>query len=139
MAALYYMMKVDRKISGWLPLVLWMAVIFHFSTGPQLPGPAGYAGGDISYLHVPIYFVLSALFLRMFLGGRGAKSCFIIAVAFSTIYGIVMEVFQYFLPDRIFSLADVGLNFAGSCLVFIFASRVLRKLVLMKSQNYQDQ
>jgi len=133
-----HMTGVNRKIYIfiyiWLPLVVWMAVIFHFSitSQPQMPGQAG---GDISYLHLPVYFILSALFLRMFLTGKYRQHGFLLAIVNSTVYGAAMEALQFFTQVRFFDYLDMGLNFAGSCLVFIFASGALGKLVPIKSQD----
>ena len=119
---------MNSLIALWIPLLLWMSVIFYFSTIPQvqMEETYGYVGrGDISYLHLPVYFILSFLFLRLFIASEYKNRSFIIAVLSSTIYGACMEVMQIFIDGRFFSYLDMLLNFAGSCLVIIFMKRTL--------------
>jgi VanZ family protein len=123
-------MMANSKLLLWLPLVLWMAVILHFSITPQIPGPVG---EDISYLHVPVYFILSGLFLRLFLTDKhGEKEGFFLAIVVSTLYGVLMEALQFFTQVRFFDYIDMMLNFAGSCIVLVFVPRVLGKFVMKK-------
>jgi VanZ family protein len=126
-------MKISSIISVWLPLVLWMMVIFQFSitTQPQIPGQPG---EDVSYLHIPVYFVLSALFLRVFLTGKRVdKRGLLLSIALATAYGAAMETIQFFSQVRLFDFLDILLNLAGSCIVLVFAARPIGKIMLMKS------
>jgi hypothetical protein len=123
-------MLVRRAVAVWLPLAAWMAVIFHFSLLTEIPGPAG---SDISYLHLPAYFMLSALLLRLFVI-EGVKRGFLLAIIASTSYGLIMEALQPLLQARMFSLQDIALNFAGSCLILILSSRRSEKAMRIMSR-----
>lgn len=118
------MEDVRMKAIIWLPLLAWMAVIFHFSSIGVVPAPPG---TDISYLHVPAYFVLSALFLRLFVRG-GVSRGFSLAIIASTSYGLLMETVQPLFHARMFSLLDMVLNLAGSCLILAFLSGRFERL-----------
>ncbi len=125
-------MGLARKVSLLMPLVVWMALIFTFSAGPSMPGPAG---DDISYMHVPAYFVLSALFLRPLLAGGYRRGGFLLAIIFATVYGAMMEAVQLFTAARLFEYSDMALNLAGSCIVLVFCWRKLGRLLLLRSQD----
>ncbi len=136
----------------WLPLIFYLVIILYLSSIPRIPGPPGI---DMSFIHVPLYFLLSALFLRLFLRGNknsgltrllsqivnrltartdnwvNLNYTFIFAIICSTMYGIFIEIFQFFLPWRSFSLYDILLNLVGSCFVYVFISVKLRKLLLI--------
>ncbi|MBN2330627.1 MAG: VanZ family protein [Candidatus Aenigmarchaeota archaeon] len=112
-------MGVRSSVLLWLPLAAWMAVILHFSSVAQVPVPAG---TDISYLHVPAYFVLATLFLRLFLK-EGVRRRFPLAIIASASYGMLMESVQPMFHARTFSFLDMILNLAGSCLIIAFLSK----------------
>ncbi len=123
-------MVVRRTVAVWLPLVAWMAVIFHFSLVTGIPAPAG---SDISYLHVPAYFMLSALLLRLFIK-EDIKRAFPLAIAVSASYGLIMEAMQPFIQGRMFSVLDIALNFAGSCLILLLLSERCSNLMRIISR-----
>ncbi|UCD07734.1 MAG: VanZ family protein [Candidatus Aenigmatarchaeota archaeon] len=118
---------MKKKIWLWSPLIVCLVVILYISS-IQIPGIPGLPGADISFIHLPLYFILSALFLRIFIEKRRS---FISAILCSTMYGILIEIFQLFLPWRSFSFYDIILNFIGSCFVYIFISINLRKILLI--------
>jgi hypothetical protein len=115
---LYYM-DARRFLLAWLPTGAWMAVILNYSLLSQVPSPGGF---DISYLHVPAYFVLAALFLRLF-SQHGVARRFWAAISASVSYGLAMELMQPMFNSRTFSISDIALNIAGSCLVLAFITR----------------
>ncbi len=123
------MVDARRKAVLWLPLAAWLSVIFHYSLMAAVPAPAG---TDISILHVPAYFILSALFLRLFIRegiGRG----FALAILASTGYGLAMETLQPLAFARTFSYMDIILNLAGSCLILaLLPKRSERLMRLLK-------
>ena len=113
----------------WAPLIAYLAAVFYLSSVPVIPGPPGAPGIDASMLHVPAYFLLAALFLRIFPAERGRA--FLFAILFSTAYGLFIEAFQFLLPWRFFSLQDIALNLVGSCLVCVFIPARLRRLLMI--------
>jgi hypothetical protein len=133
------MMSPSRIATSFLPAVIWMAVIFYFSviSQPQVPG-GGQAGDDISYLHLPAYFILSSLLLRgnklLFIRASDMRA-FTSAIAISTLYGAMMEIAQMATLIRFFSLMDIMLDLAGSAVIIVFMHGVPGKLLLM---GYRD-
>ena len=119
------MVDVRSTAVIWLPIVAWMSVIFHYSLMAVVPAPAG---TDISYLHVPAYFVLSALFLRLFIK-EGIGRRFALAILASTLYGLAMEALQPLALARTFSYTDIVLNLAGSFLILAFLSKRSERLM----------
>ena len=117
-----------NKIKIWLPLIVYSLLIFYFSSIPKLSVPEGI---DISYYHFLAYFVLSFLFLRLF-SVKNYKHAFILAVISSTVFGLLIEIWQLFLPLRTFSYFDILLNFIGSLSVFVFKSERLKQLLFLE-------
>lgn len=97
----------------------YMVLIFYFSSLKTIPGTGG---SDLSLFHIPEYFVLSFLLLRLFSGNVW------LAVSFATAYGILDEVHQHFV-GRTFSAFDIFLDLAGASLIvlIISAERIILK------------
>jgi VanZ family protein len=72
-------------------------------------------------VHFVLYGLTSILLFRYFIRKTNSRRAFYKAVAISIIYGAAMEVVQYFLPYRSFSLGDMAANAAGAffaCLIY---------------------
>src|SRR5687768_13735069 len=101
-----------RTVSGprvrlWLPVVAWAALIFAFSSVPDLG--TGLGGWDLvlrKIAHAAEYAVLGALLVRA--TGRAG-----LAVGLGTLYAISDEVHQSFVPGRLGSPLDVALDAVG--------------------------
>lgn len=104
----------------WLPVILYMAVIFYFSSLEQ-PIPVGgleFEKKDL-LLHALEYFVLSALLLRAFLYSA-VKSPYVYSILFSILYGISDEIHQLFVAGRVFSVQDIMADAVGAFLMLLF-------------------
>jgi VanZ family protein len=91
----------------WLPVVAWAALIFAFSSVPDLG--TGLGGWDLllrKIAHAGEYAVLGALLVRA--AGRPW-----VAVALGVAYAISDEIHQSFVPGRAGSPLDVALDAAG--------------------------
>ena len=91
----------------WLPVVAWAALIFAFSSVPDLG--TGLGGWDLvlrKIAHAAEYAVLGALVMRA--TGRASLAC-VLGVA----YAISDEVHQSFVPGRLGSPLDVALDTVG--------------------------
>ena len=101
-----------RKVPGsiarlWLPVVAWAALIFAFSSVPDLG--TGLGGWDLvlrKLAHAAEYAVLGALLQR-------AVRSPVLAFALGTIYAISDELHQSFVPGRMGSPLDVVVDAAG--------------------------
>ena len=91
----------------WLPVVAWAAVIFAFSSVPDLG--TGLGGWDLvlrKIAHAAEYAVLGALLVRA--TGRTG-----LAFALGTLYAISDEVHQTFVAGRHGSPLDVAIDAVG--------------------------
>ncbi|MBU2637459.1 MAG: VanZ family protein [Nanoarchaeota archaeon] len=113
-------MKIKGFVLYWLPVVLYASVIFYLSSLSQ-PLPAGVSGYKYMdlILHALEYFVLSALLLRAFLYSS-FKRPYVYAIVLSALYGILDEVHQLFVIERVFSGYDMIADAVGACFILLF-------------------
>jgi VanZ family protein len=112
-------MPVLRALSVWLPVVVWAAVIFTFSSIPGLS--TGLGTWDLllrKAAHMTEYAILGALLLRAL--GRELPA-FLVGVA----YAATDEIHQHFVEGRHASALDVALDAVGVA-VGIFLLRLFQ-------------
>lgn len=114
-----------RKVSLWLPVVTYMAVIFWLSSMSSPPGPDGWLSDKAQ--HAIAYGGLAVVTLRATSGGRwwaAPVGAFALAWLIATAYGASDEFHQSFTPGRTPDLLDLradaigaaaGLGLAGAC------------------------
>ena len=91
----------------WLPVAAWAALIFAFSSVPDLG--TGLGGWDLvlrKLAHAAEFAVLGALLLRA--SGRAG-----VALALGTLYAVSDELHQVFVPGRLGSPLDVAIDTVG--------------------------
>ncbi len=105
-----------KFIFYWLPLILFMSLIFYLSSLPCLPsGPVKIIFID-KWEHMVEYFILSILIFR--LGRRyNVKKRYLIAISFAGLYGIIDEIHQYFVINRVCSIYDMLANYIGASFI----------------------
>ena len=84
-------------------------------SGPKTDLPAD------KIVHFMLYGLTSIFLFRYLIRRTTVRGVFYKAVAIASIYGAAMEVVQYFLPYRSFSLGDMAANAAGAffaCLIY---------------------
>ena len=99
----------------WLPLFIWMGVIFFFSSVPGENIPSLFPLQDVLF-HAIIYAVLGYLFARMLKNtssGIPSLKIFVFTALFTCGYGLSDEFHQLFVPGRVFSLLDLLTDVAG--------------------------
>jgi VanZ family protein len=95
-------------VATWLPVVLWAAVIFAFSSAPSLGTDLGTWDTILRKLaHLAEYAVLGALLAR-------ATRRAVAAVALAVLYAVTDEVHQVFVEGRHGSPLDVGIDTLGA-------------------------
>jgi VanZ family protein len=107
---------------SWLPVLAWAAVIFAFSSVPDLG--TGLGGWDLvlrKLAHVAEYAVLGVLLLRA--SGRTALS-----LALGVAYAASDELHQHFVPGRRGSPVDVLIDAVGVVLGVLLWRRLARRL-----------
>jgi VanZ family protein len=113
-------MITKRRVYLHLPLALYSIFILVFSIRPvpeELPDLP-----DIDKLyHFAAYFILGLLWARSLLSlsvaenGRGRRrKVIIIAATVASMFGILIEVIQYFVPERSADVIDALANWAGA-------------------------
>jgi VanZ family protein len=101
-----------RAILRWLPAVAWMALIFWFSSQPDLPRPPG----DLLNLilrksaHFAVYGVLALAYVYALGGWRRRWLALVLAI----LYAISDELHQSFTPNRYPTATDVLIDSAGA-------------------------
>jgi VanZ family protein len=93
-------------LSIWLFSILIISILPVSGPGTDLP--------EDKIAHVVIYALTSVLLFRYFSEKRPVIRAFYTAVAVSSLYGAAMEVVQFFLPHRSFSVLDMAANVLGA-------------------------
>jgi len=124
---------LGRKIFFWILLIVFSILIFIFSSRPEVGVEQLFYGQD-KVMHFFAYGVHAflcmealsnkILFLKLF--------HYFLALVFSVSYGTFNEIYQYFIPEREFSLGDILANSLGIItfltLVYIFQNRKRNKI-----------
>lgn len=114
--------KITTRNPWFWRAVIWMTALFALSSVPQ---PGNETAHQIlavrptwqSLLHLPAYFVLTALWWRTLRTQKWTVGAALTgAVLVSVVYGVLDEVHQYFVPGRFLSLTDVAMNLVGAVL-----------------------
>jgi VanZ family protein len=109
---------IKLSLKPWLPVMVWMCLIFFNSSIPGSKIPSLFRFQDIVF-HLFAYFILALLFSRAlkntFLNINSFK-IIIFTVIFSVVYGISDELHQVFVPDREFASFDIIIDGIGSFL-----------------------
>lgn len=105
-----------RRLNAWVPLAIWIVLIFVGSSWPHLTnGKFGMPEGSDKIVHATEYLVLAILFCRGFgvqrLGGR--VSVWLLVVAICLAMGAFDEYHQRFIPGRDSSLLDFAADMVG--------------------------
>ena len=111
------------RVRLWLPVVVWAALIFAFSSVPDLG--TGLGGWDLvlrKIAHATEYAVLGALLVRA--TGRAG-----LAFAFGTLYAVTDELHQTFVSGRHGAPLDVAIDAAGVALgILVWQAARARRL-----------
>lgn len=101
-------------------LIIWLIIIFVLSVIP-VPGPK--TAMPVDKVEHFIIYGLTAVFFYRYLRPKTIKAkAGFESVAIASAYGAAIEVVQYFLPYRSFSLGDIAANTLGAlafCMIYI--------------------
>ena len=115
---------MKKLISHWLPFVLYLGLVYFFSTRPR---PLGISV-DMGFLHPIEFFILAFLLLRV-VYSYNAKYAFTLTILIVAGLAIMDEIIQFFTPGRISSLTDVGLDLIGALFILVFKNKKLGKIL----------
>ncbi|MBN2247750.1 MAG: VanZ family protein [Coriobacteriia bacterium] len=110
---------------AWMASLLWMGVIFGFSSLPGSSVPVGEYG---SFGHFSGYLVLGALYFVALGGRRRGWRAVALAVLLASAYGVTDELHQSLVPGRMPDPADWATDTAGALTGALIALGVARWL-----------
>ena len=133
--------RIYALVSRWLPVLIWASVIFMASANsdPYKPLPSRWIEPCFSttsnspscaellgrVLHIGEYAVLAALTMRALVGKRKLKLIFFLAAfGISSLYGLMDEIHQLFVPGRAFQLMDLALDCSGGMIGLIIYTKI---------------
>jgi VanZ family protein len=113
-------MPSSRALSLWLPVIVWAAVIFAFSSIPSLGTGLGVWDTILRKgAHMTEYAILGVLLLRAL--GRELP-----ALALGLAYAVTDEIHQHFVSGRHASPLDVLIDTAGVAIGIFLVSRLFQ-------------
>ena len=124
---------LGRKIFFLILLIIYSIMIFIFSSRPEV-GVEQYFYGQDKVMHFVVYGIHTFLCLAVLSDKVLLLKLFhyFLALVFSVSYGIFNEIYQYFIPEREFSLGDILANSLGIItflfLVYIFQNKKRKKV-----------
>jgi len=95
-----------------VPVILWMGVLFFFSSIPGQEVPSLFPYEDIFY-HFAAYFILGLLFSRALKKSPAqvpAVKIIVFTAIFGIIYGLTDEFHQSFVPNRSACASDLVID-----------------------------
>ena len=130
-SSLIHSLLVNSLFRYWLPLVLWMGLIFILSAQPSLPHHPDTLLDLIlkKVAHMMEYGILAFLLWRALSRGRGALSRLALVTAFfvSVLYAASDEYHQTFVPGRNGTSVDVGIDAVGALVALLIVGSLARK------------
>jgi len=126
--------KWGKKLSHWLPVLLWMALVFYLSAQPDRPHhPEDTIGLIIRKVgHMAEYAVLAGLvWWAWFRNSEGGTQRILLhAFALSGLYAICDEVHRFFVPGRNGRFLHAGFDSLGAILGLLVISSLGRTALL---------
>ena len=114
----------NRWVKYSLPSWLYAIMIFIFSSVPHLSLPPIAGHWTDKLVHFIEYAIFGWLLARSFRHSASVdfqKNFLVFAVITGTLYGLLDECHQLFVPGRLFTLSDLSADFIGSFLgAFIY-------------------
>lgn len=114
---------MKSNLSRWLPVGLWMGIVFGLSSQPSLPKVPGLSAIDWGdkVCHAIAYAVGGALVWRAFYNLPGWRRIAAVLIVIA-VYGISDEIHQIYVPPRTFDMLDWSADVVGSALAAIILS-----------------
>jgi VanZ family protein len=124
-------MQASRALSLWLPVIVWAAVIFTFSSIPSLGTGLGVWDTILRKgAHMTEYAILGLLLLRAL--GRELP-----AFAMGIAYAISDEIHQHFVRGRHASPIDALIDTVGLAIGIFLVSRLLQTRLVPGTRHAQ--
>lgn len=123
---------MKKIITYWFWPVLWMVIIFVFSSRTRIGVSEKYLINFIFFklLHIVEYTILYLLLFRAFYSHFPKNNKALIYAALSTLlFAISDEIHQSLVPTRQGTLRDIGIDTLGIILGFMYTKNNLKKLL----------
>ena len=111
--------KIPKSnLSLWLPVGVWMGVIFWLSSQPHLPNVPiiGAIDWGDKIEHAIAYAIGGWLTWRALGGRMFGRRRVIVAIVIAAAYGLTDEIHQRFVPPRQFDMFDLTADVVGSAI-----------------------
>lgn len=104
----------------WLPVGLWMGILFALSSIPNLRVSQSNFWDEIlrSFAHFLFYIIGYFLFFRA-INFENQKKNFLLPLILVCFYGFFDEIHQCFIPTRTFQVKDLLVDFSGGFLGYL--------------------
>jgi len=114
----------------WIPVFVYAGIIFYFSSIPTIPPLILKIMPETLILHAFEYAIFGILLFRALINSKNKKwrnNTILLTIVIATVYGIINEINQYFIPSRTFSIFDIFANSIGSMLGIIINLKFYNK------------
>jgi len=120
--------NIKRAKILWVITIIYMGIIFFFSSRPYLTLPVDFWQAD-KFAHLLFYIPLSFLFYLSLKASGLRRYIFILSILLSSLYGVTDELHQAFVPGRVASIGDLLADsvgaFTGSCI-----ARLVNRIII---------
>ncbi len=115
--------SLTTRLSLWLPVAIWMGIIFFLSSRPDLPMPEDDLLSRIvsSAGHAGVFGMLMVLLLRAIAGGFRwvLPKQALLSFALTMAYALFDEFHQAFVPNRMPDIVDLIVDAVGAGIAFL--------------------
>lgn len=121
-------LAIKKFTLQWLPVLVWMVLIFTLSNHSTLPGPQVYLWDYIfkKLAHIIFFGFLFFLFARALNWNHKLQNwTFVWAFIFTILYAFSDELHQSITPGRHSQLTDVGYDTLGAAIMYLKLIRLI--------------
>lgn len=120
------MLKITRTIYYWGPVVLWMGVIFYFSSRARIAVSDEYTLNFLFFktLHVIEYGILFFFSYRATYNlEKDKRMAAVYAACITILYAITDEIHQTYIPSREGTFRDVFIDTLGIAIMYMYIQK----------------
>lgn len=138
MIRFYRLLKSNKKLFVYLPLIIYWITLLVLTTLPKVPFPKVFKFFDkvehfIAYAILAFLLSLALHFQKKYI--HFSKQFILYAFVFCAGYGILDEIHQLFIPGRYFDMLDWAADLAGTGLGLFFSYLIIRKNYKLIEEN----
>ncbi len=123
-------MNTKQLLWYWTPVGIYAGIIWYFSSLSIVPQPPSIATISDKVKHILEFFLLAILLYRAIYHTVSVKYSYLLTILLTSIYGVIDEIHQGFIPGRIFSSLDMLADAVGAfCIMTIKVAKIIWKKV----------